>query len=144
MATKTNPLTEVTKLTENPLEIEQNAAQVLDAFDKVPTSSLQQLNSEYLKLEENSSYSYIFTGMTTLKGKEGSNDAEREYEGVKLVDREGKNYVSGLTVLVTELKKVTVLPCLVKIVTKKETKSSSGMGKYLAMEVYTVPMPLAK
>jgi hypothetical protein len=82
--------------------------------------------------------------MTTLKGKEGSNDAEREYEGVKLVDREGKNYVSGLTVLVTELKKVTVLPCLVKIVTKKETKSSSGMGKYLAMEVYTVPMPLAK
>lgn len=141
---KPNPLQEVAKLTENPLEIEQNAAEVLAAFDKVPTTALQQLNSEYLKLEENSSYSYIFTGMTTLKGKEGSNDAEREYEGVKLIDKDGKTYVSGLTVLVTELKKVTVLPCLVKIITKKETKSSSGMGKYLAMEVYTVPMDKAK
>jgi len=141
---KVNPLQEVAKLTENPLEIEQNAAQVLEAFDKVPTTSLQQLNSEYLKLDENSSYSFIFVGMTTLKGKEGSNDAEREYEGVKLVDKAGKTLVSGLTVLVTELKKVTILPCLVKIVTKKETKSSSGMGKYLAMEVYTVPMDKAK
>lgn len=141
---KVNPLQEVAKLTENPLEIEANAADVLAAFDKVPTSALQQLNSEYLKLDESSSYSYIFLGMTTLKGKEGSSDAEREYEGVRLIDRDGKNYVSGLTVLVTELKKVTVLPCLVKIVTKKETKSSSGMGKYLAMEVYTVPMDKAK
>ena len=141
---KPNPLQEVAKLTENPLEIEANAADVLAAFDKVPTSALQQLNSEYLKLEENSSYSFIFLGMTTLKGKEGSNDAEREYEGVRLIDKDGKNYVSGLTVLVTELKKVTVLPCLVKIVTKKETKSSSGIGKYLAMEVYTVPMEKAK
>jgi len=141
---KVNPLQEVAKLTENPLEIEANAADVLAAFDKVPTSALQQLNSEYLKLDENSSYSFIFLGMTTLKGKEGSNEAEREYEGVRLIDKDGKNYVSGLTVLVTELKRVTVLPCLVKIVTKKETKSNSGMGKYLAMEVYTVPMDKAK
>lgn len=141
---KVNPLQEVAKLSENPLEMEQNAAQVLEAFDKVDTKHLQQLNSEYLKLDENSAYSFIFVGMTTLKGKEGASDAEREYEGVKLVDKAGKTLVSGLTVLVTELKKVTVLPCLVKIITKKETKSSSGMGKYLAMEVYTVPMEKAK
>ena len=141
---KVDPLQEVAKLTENPLLMEENADDILNAFDKVDVKHLQQLNTEYLKLKENSTYSFIFMGMTTLKGKEQQPGESKEYEGVKLIGTGGKNYVSGLTLLVSELKKVTELPCLVKIITKTEVKSTTGMGKYLAMEIYTIPMEKAK
>jgi hypothetical protein len=92
---------------------------------------MQSLSAEYLKLETDETYHFIFQGMdkATLDGQ--------EKEVVKLIDKAGRNFISAAAVLVTSCKKVQTLPCMVRVVTRKEIKAEKG--KYLDMSVFTFP-----
>lgn len=118
-------------------DFKSQAADLLNAFEKVEAKDLQQLNAEYLKLEPKKSYGFIFNGMTTMTNNEGE-----ELEVVVLVDKEANTFISGLTLLVNNLKKCTDIPCMVKVNTKEMVKTKNG--SYQDMDIYTVPMPLAK
>lgn len=142
--TTANDVNALQEIVSNPLTNESDLLSILDSFEKVDVKNLQQLNAEYLTLKPKTSYSFIFTGMSKMTGTATSGNESHEFEAVVLIDKNNKKYLSGATVLVNSLKKVTQLPCLVKIITKDEEKSSTGVGKYLDMDIFTVPMEVAK
>lgn len=110
------------------------AADIIKDFSVVDVSMLQGMTQEYLQLKEKTTYNMVFTGMASFKGEKGG-----EVESVILVDDKGNSFINGNTVLVNSLKKVTSMPCLVRIVTGQYTKSASGTGKYLDMDVFVLP-----
>lgn len=115
------------------------AADLIADFSSVDTSVLQGLTQEYLQLKEKTTYNMVFTGMSSFKGDKGG-----EVEAVLLVDQKGNSFINGNTVLVNSLRKVTMLPCLVRIVTGELVKSGSGTGKYMDMEVFVIPNAIKK
>lgn len=110
------------------------AADIIKDFSTVDMSMLQGMTQDYLQLKESTTYNMVFTGMTSFKGEKGG-----EVKSVVLVDDKGNSFINGNTVLVGALDKVTSMPCLVRIVTGKLTKSASGTGKYLDMDVFVLP-----
>lgn len=110
----------------------ETAAQFIKDFSSVTDDQLQGLTSEYLQLKENKTYNLVFTAMTVFTGQKGG-----EVPAVELVNEEGTKFINGNTVLVNSLKKVTHMPCLVRIVTGKLVKSPNG--SYLDMEVFVLP-----
>lgn len=110
------------------------AAEIIKDFSSVTNEMLQGLTQEYLQLKEEKTYNMVFTAMSTFKGDSGG-----EVPAVVLVDEKGGQFINGNTVLVNSLRKVTSLPCLVRVVTGKLVKSASGTGKYLDMEVFVLP-----
>lgn len=114
------------------------AHEVIADFSKVDQKFLVGLTQEYLNLEENKTYDVIFKGMSEFDGDKGT------VEAVLLVGEDGMNYINGNTVLVNSCKKVTKLPCLIRIVTGDYVKSTKGTGKYLSMEVFTLSNNLEK
>ncbi len=114
-----------------------NALDILKDFSQLDEKYLQELTQEYLQLKENQTYNVIFTGMTTFKGEAG-----KEVEAVLLYDEKGNSFINGNTVLVNSLKKITVLPCVARIVTGDKVKGQNGT--YLDMRVITIPNALKK
>ena len=114
------------------------ATEVIKDFSQVDKSLLVGLTQEYLNLEENKTYDVIFKAMSEFEGDKGT------VEAVLLVGEDGMNYINGNTVLVNSCKKVTKLPCLIRIVTGDYVKSTKGTGKYLSMEVFTLSNNLEK
>ena len=114
------------------------ASEVIKDFSTVDKSLLVGLTQEYLNLEENKTYDVIFKSMSEFEGDKGT------VEAVLLVGEDGMNYINGNTVLVNSCKKVTKIPCLIRIVTGDYVKSSKGTGKYLSMEVFTLSNNLEK
>lgn len=141
MSKETTDLTKITEASEG-LTLQNskaNAAELLKDFSSVSSAVLQTLTQEYLQLKENTTYNLVFTAMTNFKGEGG-----KEVEAVVLVDKDASTFINGSTVLVNSLKKVTSLPCLVRIVTGSLQKSSSGAGKYLDMEIFVIPKAVEK
>lgn len=95
------------------------------------TEMLSELTSEYFTPEEDSEYNLLFEGMgkATLEGK--------DVEVVNLRDKSGRKMINGNAVLVNSLKRCTVLPAFVRIVTRKKVKG--GNGTYLDMSVFVLP-----
>jgi hypothetical protein len=116
------------------------AEAILSEFEKISSDGLTGLTQEYLELKQNTTYNLIFTGMSTFKSSEGKGDVE----AVLLVDKSAKQYINGNTVLVNSLKRVTAMPCLVRIVTGDMIKSSNGNYKYLDMDVIVLPKSIEK
>src|SRR5881394_2367502 len=81
-----------------PQSAAQEANVLIKSFEDVKLEQLQQLTAEYLELEPNKQYNFIFTGMVKFMGQKGEIDA------VELVDNKGEKGISGLTVLVNSLK----------------------------------------
>jgi hypothetical protein len=115
------------------------AKDILADFSQVTDEMLQGLTANYLQLKEGTTYNLVFSAMTKFRGDNGG-----EVDAVELVNQNGEKFINGNTVLVNSLRKVTVMPCLVRIVTGKLQKSGSGQGKYLDMEVYVLPKTTAK
>ena len=142
MATTKEPVTSLQKAGSVQDELleklpSEQAKELMKSFEEVKDEQLQQLTSEYLELLPNKVYNFIFTGVVKFQGK------DREIDAVELVNSEGEKGISGLTVLVNSLKKVTQMPCYVRIVTKKKETSGTG-GKYLDMDVYVLPQTVEK
>jgi len=116
-----------------------SAKDILADFSSVTDDMLQGLTANYLQMKETTTYNLVFTAMTKFKGDNGG-----EVDAVELVNEKGEKFINGNTVLVNSLRKVTIMPCLVRIVTGKLQKSGSGQGKYLDMEVYVLPKTVQK
>ena len=117
--------------------VTESVSEVLKQFENVDNSQLMSITKEYLSLEEKKTYNFCFMGIETMTNQKG-----QQVEAVSLIDKDGKQFISGSIVLVSNLKKVTKLPCLVKIVTKSEVQGQNG--KYLDLDVYTFAGNMAK
>ena len=115
----------------------EQSAVILGSFSEVKEEDLIALTEDYLTLEPDTTHNFIFTAMTKFTGERGG-----EIDAVSLIDEEGKKWINGSTVLVNSLKKVTTMPCLVRVVTKKMIKSKNG--QYLDMEVFVLSRSIEK
>jgi hypothetical protein len=113
------------------------AAVYLGAFSEVEEKDLITLTEDYLKLDPDETYNLIFTGMTKFTGERGG-----EVDAVQLIDEENKKWINGNTVLVNSLKKVTSLPCMVRVVTKKMIKTKNGT--YQDLDVFVLSNAVQK
>lgn len=138
---KENSVTEVTRQQDNlnVQNVSATAEEIISSFENVQTSDLQQLNAEYMKMEKDKTYDCIFAGMTTMKG-----DNDSETEAVLLIDKEGRRLINANTIVVSQLKKVTQLPCLVRLVCHGEKRSSNGKNTYTDVDVYVLPKTVSK
>jgi hypothetical protein len=123
-----NSSTELTSLDANKL---QELQEYFELFEAKDSQEMRSLTSEYLKLEENKVYNFVFTGMTTFTTDQGE-----EKEAAVLVDKANATFISGAAVLVNAFKKIKEVPSFVRIVTGSKQKGANG--SYLAMEVKTL------
>lgn len=105
--------------------------EIFDLLDELDDRKLQDLNSAYWTPEENTTYNFIFEGMSTaiLDGK--------QVQTVKLRNKHGATFIAAQTVLVGSLRTVQVLPAYCRIVVKGKKKS--GNQSYFDMEVKVLP-----
>jgi hypothetical protein len=117
---------------ENLVSIDHEKIQELQGlfkmFEQKETNEMASLTSEYLKMEENKSYSFIFVGMSTFTTDQGE-----ERECARLISKENQSFISGAAVLVSACKKITKIPKFIKIITGGKTKTANG--SYISMEV---------
>lgn len=94
-------------------------------------SKLEAINAEYLKIETNKVYHFLFMGLdtATLDG------VEREV--VKLKDETGSEFISAASVLVSTCKKLRHMPCLIRVITRNKIKAAKG--EYIDMSVLAFP-----
>lgn len=119
-----------------PQNVKEQANELLKQFENVDESQMVGLTADYLEMKINTTYNFIFLGMTTM-----SNNG-KEIKAVELLNKENKKFIHASTVLVNSLSKVTKMPCMVRIVTKDFVKADAG--RYLDMDVYVIPSTVAK
>jgi len=119
-----------------PQNVKEQASDLLKQFEQVDETQMVGLTADYLEMKENQTYNFIFLGMTTMTNN------SKEIPAVELLDKNNKKFIHASTVLVNSLKKVTTLPCLVRIITKTLVKSEAG--KYLDMDVLVIPATIKK
>jgi hypothetical protein len=137
MATKKNQNTDLEELSNKqdnllPQNVKASAAEILEQFEKVDASQMQDLTGDYLELKENSEYNFIATGYGTMTDKTGN-----QIETVELLDKNNKKLIHSSAVLRGSLRKVTKWPCLVRIIT--ETMTEGKNGRYMNMQVLVIP-----
>jgi hypothetical protein len=112
--------------------LREQALMKLEMFSEKPKEELISLSGEYLKLQENTTYNFLFTGFTTFETKNGETK-----EAVKLSNRD-KNYINGAAVLVSTLKRKVDANANVLIPVRVITKGSktNAAGTYMEMEVF--------
>jgi hypothetical protein len=108
-----------------------------EQFEKMDDKDLASITADYLELAVNTKYNFKFMGMTTF-----TSERQGEVEAVILEDANGARFISGVTVLVNNLKKVTEMPCFVRILTKGKVKTKNG--EYLDMDIMTLPISQEK
>jgi len=119
------------------INAKEAAGVIIGTFSNVDESELVSITEDYLKFEEDTTYNMVFVNTTKFTGDRGG-----EMDAVSLIDEEGKKWINAGTVLVNSLKKVTQLPCLIRIVTKGTIKSKNG--QYLDMDVFVLPKTMQK
>jgi hypothetical protein len=136
---KQQPQQDVAKIQDemNYLTVKNEADSLIEKFESSEDDDLQKLNTDYISFEENTKYNFIFNGMTTMKTQEGE-----DLQCVVLIDKENVQHINGNKVLVNNLKRVTQIPCFVRIVTGKTIKGKNG--SYLDMSVYVLPETIKK
>jgi len=103
-----------------------------EAFDIVEATESNQmvdLSSSFLKMELGKRYVFLVRGVESqmIKGK--------QVDVVKLENKDGQVFVGGDKMLVDAAKRLTQIPCFLKVFFKEE--KSSPMGKYKFLEIST-------
>jgi len=131
-AETTTEETGLTTINENLVSIDHEKIQELQGlfqmFEEKETNEMASLTSEYLKIAENTTYNFIFVGMSTFTTDQGE-----ERECARLVSKENQSFISGAAVLVSACKKITETPKFIRIITGGKTKTANG--SYISMEV---------
>jgi hypothetical protein len=103
--------------------------QAFDLVDKADTSKMTDLTLGFFEFEKNKEYTVFVKRLfkTTVK--------ERETEVVEFLDRNKTPHMSGAAVLVNAVKKLTTIPCFIKIKCNGKTKGTEG--SYYDLEITT-------
>jgi hypothetical protein len=105
-----------------------------EAFDFAEQQDPEKMRAltgaEWLKLEEFGTFTFAFTGMDTAETSEGTTEV------VKLTDKEGKEWISSLAVLLSVCKKLTQIPTFLKIVYASDKKGENG--KYKDLKIFAL------
>jgi hypothetical protein len=106
-------------------------AEAFDFAEQQETTKMKTLTgASWLKLEEFGVFTFAFMGMSTAQTEDG------ETEVVKLVDREGVEYISSLAVLLSTCKNLKVIPTFLKIEYLADKKGTNG--KYKDLKIYSL------
>lgn len=94
--------------------------------------NLEELTSEYFNFEKVGVYDFILTGFTVarIEGK--------EVECVTMENEKGESLINGNAVLVNSAKKVSTMPCFLKVNYVGDVKTKAG--SYKNLKVYTFPL----
>lgn len=105
--------------------------EIFDLLDEVDDQKFQDLNSAYWTPMEDTTYNFLFEGMSTatLDGK--------IVPVVKLRDKHGDTFIAAQTILVNSLRDVQVMPAYCRVVVKNKKKS--GNQSYFDMQVKVLP-----
>ena len=111
---------------------EQQKVSLEEAFDIVEAAKSEEmvdLSSSFLKMELGQRYVFLVRGVEQqmIKGK--------QVDVVKLENKAGQVFVGGDKMLVDAAKRLTQIPCFMKVYFKEE--KSSPMGKYKFLEIST-------
>lgn len=101
-----------------------------EQFEQQEKEVLTCLDATYLKMEESTTYNFIFLGI------EAANIEGKEAEVARLCDKSGNHFLAGMAAVVSNLKKVVnEAPIFVRIETTTYTKSQAG-NKYMQAKVF--------
>jgi hypothetical protein len=104
--------------------------EMIDALENVSDEHFEDATSEYLELKEGEIFNGLFTGMTTF-----TNDKQQEIEAVLLTGKENRKYIYAGAVVVGSLKKVTQMPCLIRLTHKGKVKGKNGTYHDIQVQV---------
>jgi len=106
--------------------------EAFDILKSAKTEELSEVTGDYLTFDKvGQQKDLLFTGMTKVTIDEKTMDA------VEFVDEDGKKFVYSGVVVVGACKKLTQIPCYVRLIYKEDVKSASGT--YKNIRVLTFP-----
>lgn len=112
---------------------------IFDLLEKAQPGELQKITGSYLSMQINERKAFRFVGMTTY-----DSDDNGEVEAVQLIDRTGNTFIAANTVIVSSLKRVTVLPTYCVITYEGKKTGKDGKRQYDAYTIEVVPQEIAK
>lgn len=105
-----------------------------DAFEilkNAKDSDLEEITGEYLTFDKiGETKHFLFTAMTTVTIDGKTNEA------VELVDENNNKFVYAGAIVVNTLKKLTQVPCYVRLTYKGEEKSKVGTYKVISVKTF--------
>lgn len=105
--------------------------QAFDFAESQSTEKMQALTgAEWLKMENFGTFTFAFMGMGKAQTEDG------EVEVVKLTNKEGKEFISSLAVLLSVCKQLTNIPSFIKIVYEQDKKGANG--KYKDLKIFSL------
>jgi hypothetical protein len=115
--------------------------EAFDLVEKSDTSKMVELTSTYFNFETKGDYVFIFEGMTTAtlaQKDETGRMVNKKVEAVSLRNKAGETLINANAVLVNSCKKITSLPCFIKVQYLGDEKAQGG-GTYKNLKVVTYP-----
>jgi hypothetical protein len=120
-----------------PISMAEAFAFFKDADDKqfITLGGAEYLDFEKLQIGK---YVYLFTGITSWKGKDQRTGEEKVIPAVQLTDEEGKEFICAAKLIVDNCSQITQMPCLIRVVHGGKKKASSG-NMYFDLKVQVGP-----
>jgi hypothetical protein len=97
--------------------------------------------AQYLTFDKTGTFNFMFTGMDKMTSEDQRTGEVKEVDAVKLLDKQGVEYINANTILVNSLKKVLQVPCYVRVEYTGDVKAKSG-GKYKDLKVFVLPQTM--
>lgn len=139
--TKDLPVKQTTKADISKIEDVQKISRS-DAFDLMENADpaeLQKLSgADYLKMEVGEKKVFEFTGNTVFMANQ-PDGSKKSTPAVKLVDKEGGEFIMATTMVVQSLQAVTELPCYVRLTYKGKKTAAKSVNVYDDYEIEVFP-----
>jgi hypothetical protein len=124
-----------------------NRADAFELMENANADELQKLTgAEYLKMEVGERRVFEFVGNTVFQSTE-LDGSKKSSPAVKLVDKDGNEFIMATTMVVQSLQQVTELPAYVRLTYKGKQSSADRKRSYDNFEVEVFPQqvkPAAK
>ena len=115
---------------EIPLTMEEQFA----IFENIDSDELVNLTAEYFNFKTFGEYHFYFDGISTAKME------DKVIDVVMLRDKQNVSWINGNAVLVNSCRKITTIPCYLRIKYTEDVKAPGG-GKYKKMDISHFPIP---
>jgi len=112
----------------------QSAVSFEEAFEMLqnaPDGSLENLSRSYFKFDKQGDYYFVVQGLSTMKKD------DKVVEVVEMMNKEKEQFINGDQVFVTAVRKLTTIPCFVKVVYKGDVRNNKGTYKNLEVHTFS-------